>query len=203
MDALFLVGRFLFGVLFVVGGIAGHLLGYQQLKGYTTAKKAARLIAGAHVRKGEDLGDAGLLGDADLVGDADRFGDADDHLRPPPGPERSTKLRTSQDPRFGEQQLFSRSLELRDLACQLVRAHLEQSNVGARPRLIVGTTLDRRDRPALTSAHGQGDPERQKAESRKREVPVDGGSKVHHFVPLVRLSSVQESHPTGLRHIGL
>jgi uncharacterized membrane protein YphA (DoxX/SURF4 family) len=31
MDALFLVGRFLFGLLFVVSGLAGHFAGYQQL----------------------------------------------------------------------------------------------------------------------------------------------------------------------------
>lgn len=29
MDALFLVGRFLFGLLFVVSGLAGHLAGYR------------------------------------------------------------------------------------------------------------------------------------------------------------------------------
>ena len=34
MDALFLVGRFLFGLLFVSGGLAGHLAGYSQLTGY-------------------------------------------------------------------------------------------------------------------------------------------------------------------------
>ena len=39
MDALFLIGRFLFGLLFVVSGLAGHLLGYQQLKGYAAAKR--------------------------------------------------------------------------------------------------------------------------------------------------------------------
>ena len=39
MDALFLIGRILFGLLFVVSGIAGHFLGYQQLKGYAAAKK--------------------------------------------------------------------------------------------------------------------------------------------------------------------
>ena len=39
MDALFLVGRFLFGLLFVVSGLAGHLSGYRQLTGYAAAKK--------------------------------------------------------------------------------------------------------------------------------------------------------------------
>lgn len=39
MDALFLVGRFLFGLLFVVSGLAGHFAGYQQLKGYAEAKR--------------------------------------------------------------------------------------------------------------------------------------------------------------------
>lgn len=39
MDVLFLVGRFLFGLLFVVSGLAGHFAGYQQLKGYAAAKK--------------------------------------------------------------------------------------------------------------------------------------------------------------------
>src|SRR5215207_1209060 len=31
VDALFLIGRFLFGLLFVVSGAGGHLAGYQQL----------------------------------------------------------------------------------------------------------------------------------------------------------------------------
>jgi putative oxidoreductase len=39
VDALFLVGRFLYGLLFVVSGIAGHLIAYQALKGYAEAKK--------------------------------------------------------------------------------------------------------------------------------------------------------------------
>ena len=39
MDALFLVGRFLFGLLFVVSGLAGHFVGYRQLTGYAAAKK--------------------------------------------------------------------------------------------------------------------------------------------------------------------
>jgi putative oxidoreductase len=39
MDALFLVGRFLFGLLFVVSGLSGHLAGYRQLTGYAAAKK--------------------------------------------------------------------------------------------------------------------------------------------------------------------
>jgi putative oxidoreductase len=39
MDALFLVGRFLFGLLFVVSGLAGHLAGNRQLTGYAAAKK--------------------------------------------------------------------------------------------------------------------------------------------------------------------
>jgi putative oxidoreductase len=39
MDALFLVGRFLFGLLFVVSGLFGHLAGYRQLTGYAAAKK--------------------------------------------------------------------------------------------------------------------------------------------------------------------
>jgi putative oxidoreductase len=39
VDALFLAGRILFGLLFVVTGIAGHLMGYQMLTGYAAAKK--------------------------------------------------------------------------------------------------------------------------------------------------------------------
>ena len=39
MDALFLIGRFLYGLLFVVSGIAGHLIAFQALKGYAEAKK--------------------------------------------------------------------------------------------------------------------------------------------------------------------
>jgi uncharacterized membrane protein YphA (DoxX/SURF4 family) len=39
MDALFLVGRFLFGLLFVVSGLAGHLAGHRQLTGYAAAKR--------------------------------------------------------------------------------------------------------------------------------------------------------------------
>jgi putative oxidoreductase len=39
MDAMFLIGRFLYGLLFVVSGIAGHLIAYQALKGYAEAKK--------------------------------------------------------------------------------------------------------------------------------------------------------------------
>lgn len=39
MDALFLIGRILFGLLFVVSGLAAHFAGYQQLKGYAAAKK--------------------------------------------------------------------------------------------------------------------------------------------------------------------
>ena len=39
MDALFLVGRFLFGLLFVVSGIVGHLAGHRQLTGYAAAKR--------------------------------------------------------------------------------------------------------------------------------------------------------------------
>jgi putative oxidoreductase len=38
MDALFLIGRFLFGLLFVVSGLAGHLGGYRQLTAYAAAK---------------------------------------------------------------------------------------------------------------------------------------------------------------------
>ena len=52
MDALFLVGRFLFGLLFIVSGLAGHLAGYRQLTGYAAAKKIpfagrAVLVSGA------------------------------------------------------------------------------------------------------------------------------------------------------------
>jgi putative oxidoreductase len=62
MDALFLVGRFLFGLLFVVSGIAGHLIAYQQLRGYATAKKIplagpAVLLSGV----GIILGGLGLI----------------------------------------------------------------------------------------------------------------------------------------------
>lgn len=39
MDALFLIGRFLFGLLFVVSGVAGHLMAYEQLTGYAATKK--------------------------------------------------------------------------------------------------------------------------------------------------------------------
>jgi uncharacterized membrane protein YphA (DoxX/SURF4 family) len=57
MDALFLVGRFLFGLLFVVSGLAGHFAGYQQLKGYAAAKKIpfagpAVLVSGAMILVG-------------------------------------------------------------------------------------------------------------------------------------------------------
>jgi putative oxidoreductase len=62
MDALFLIGRFLFGVLFVVSGLAGHFAGYQQLKGYAEAKKfplagPAVLVSGA----GIILGGIGII----------------------------------------------------------------------------------------------------------------------------------------------
>jgi putative oxidoreductase len=39
MDVLFLVGRFLFGLLFIVSGVFGHFMGYEQLTGYAAAKK--------------------------------------------------------------------------------------------------------------------------------------------------------------------
>ncbi|MGH2636643.1 MAG: DoxX family protein [Actinomycetota bacterium] len=57
MDALFLIGRFLFGLLFVVSGLAGHLLGYQQLKGYAAAKRfplagPAVLVSGVGILAG-------------------------------------------------------------------------------------------------------------------------------------------------------
>jgi putative oxidoreductase len=39
MDALFLIGRFLYGLLFVVSGLAGHIGGYRQLTAYAEAKK--------------------------------------------------------------------------------------------------------------------------------------------------------------------
>jgi uncharacterized membrane protein YphA (DoxX/SURF4 family) len=62
MDALFLIGRFLFCVLFVVSGLAGHFAGYQQLKGYAEAKKfplagPAVLVSGA----GIILGGIGII----------------------------------------------------------------------------------------------------------------------------------------------
>jgi uncharacterized membrane protein YphA (DoxX/SURF4 family) len=40
MDALFLIGRSLFGLLFIVSGLAGHFGGYQQLKGYTRPRSS-------------------------------------------------------------------------------------------------------------------------------------------------------------------
>lgn len=57
MDALFLIGRFLFGLLFVVSGAGGHLAGYQQLTGYAAAKKIpfpgpAVLISGVGIIAG-------------------------------------------------------------------------------------------------------------------------------------------------------
>jgi putative oxidoreductase len=56
MDALFLIGRILFGLLFVVSGIAGHLVGYQQLKGYAAKKfplaGPAVLLSGAGIIAG-------------------------------------------------------------------------------------------------------------------------------------------------------
>ena len=38
MDALFLIGRILFGALFVASGLTGHLMSYPQLKGYAASK---------------------------------------------------------------------------------------------------------------------------------------------------------------------
>lgn len=38
MDALFLIGRILFGALFIASGVMGHLVGYPQLKGYAASK---------------------------------------------------------------------------------------------------------------------------------------------------------------------
>ena len=57
MDALFLIGRFLFGLLFIVSGAGGHLAGYQQLTGYAAAKKIpfpgpAVLISGVGIIAG-------------------------------------------------------------------------------------------------------------------------------------------------------
>lgn len=62
VDALFLIGRFLYGLLFVVSGIAGHLVAYQQLKGYAAAKKfplagPAVLVSGV----GIILGGVGII----------------------------------------------------------------------------------------------------------------------------------------------
>lgn len=62
MDALFVAGRSLFGLLFIVSGIAGHLMGYQQLKGYAAAKKfplagPAVLVSGVGIA----LGGLGLI----------------------------------------------------------------------------------------------------------------------------------------------
>jgi uncharacterized membrane protein YphA (DoxX/SURF4 family) len=57
VDAPFLIGRFLFGLLFVVSGAGGHLAGYQQLTGYAAAKKIpfpgpAVLISGVGIIAG-------------------------------------------------------------------------------------------------------------------------------------------------------
>jgi putative oxidoreductase len=38
MDALFLIGRILFALLFVSSGVMGHLVSYQQLRGYAESK---------------------------------------------------------------------------------------------------------------------------------------------------------------------
>jgi putative oxidoreductase len=62
VDALFIAGRSLFGLLFIVSGIAGHLMGYQQLKGYAEAKRfplagPAVLVSGV----GIILGGLGLI----------------------------------------------------------------------------------------------------------------------------------------------
>jgi putative oxidoreductase len=38
MDALFLIGRILFGLLFIASGLMGHLVSYTQLKGYTESR---------------------------------------------------------------------------------------------------------------------------------------------------------------------
>ena len=38
MDAVFLIGRILFGLLFIASGLMGHLAGYAQLKGYAESK---------------------------------------------------------------------------------------------------------------------------------------------------------------------
>jgi len=39
MHALFLIGRILFSALFVGAGLMGHLVSYQQLRGYTASKR--------------------------------------------------------------------------------------------------------------------------------------------------------------------
>jgi putative oxidoreductase len=62
MDALFLIGRFLFGLLFVVSGLAGHIAGYRQLTAYAAAKKIllpgpAVLVSGV----GITLGGIGII----------------------------------------------------------------------------------------------------------------------------------------------
>jgi uncharacterized membrane protein YphA (DoxX/SURF4 family) len=38
MDALFLIGRILFGILFVASGLMGHLTAFPQARGYTQSK---------------------------------------------------------------------------------------------------------------------------------------------------------------------
>jgi putative oxidoreductase len=38
MDVVFLVGRILFGLLFIASGLMGHLGGYAQLRGYAESK---------------------------------------------------------------------------------------------------------------------------------------------------------------------
>ena len=68
MDALFLVGRFLFGLLFVVSGLAGHLAGYRQLAGYAAAKKIpfagpAVLVSGVMII----LGGIGIIAGARVL----------------------------------------------------------------------------------------------------------------------------------------
>ncbi|MGI8616096.1 MAG: DoxX family protein [Actinomycetota bacterium] len=38
MDILFLVGRILFGLLFIASGLMGHIAGYGQMRGYVQSK---------------------------------------------------------------------------------------------------------------------------------------------------------------------
>lgn len=73
MDALLLIGRSLFGLLFIVSGLAGHFGGYEQLKGYTAAKKfplagAAVLVSGAGIVAGGIGVAAGIWPDLAALG---------------------------------------------------------------------------------------------------------------------------------------
>ena len=73
MDALFLVGRVLFGLLFISSAIAGHFVGYKQLTGYAAAKKIpapgpAVLVSGVVILLGAIGIIAGIWADLSALG---------------------------------------------------------------------------------------------------------------------------------------